>query len=159
MLQQPASLASHPPFNVGSWRVEPRDLRINRDDTTRTMKRKTMALLVVLAQHRGVVLTNQELIDALWAGEFMTEGMLEKTVSELRQLLDDIATTPLYIETVPKTGYRLIAPVEPIETTDPPPIKSTLMGPLAPSIVTFFRSGWPWLLIGISALAFWLINA
>ena len=36
------------------------------------MKRKTMALLVVLAKHQGVVLTNQELLDALWTGEFMT---------------------------------------------------------------------------------------
>ena len=123
------------------------------------MKRKTMALLVVLAKHQGVVLTNQELLDALWTGEFMTEGMLENTVSELRQLLDDIAATPLYIEKVPKTGYRLIAPVEQIKTTGPPPINSTLKGPLAPTIVAFFRSGWPWLLIGMAALAFWLINA
>lgn len=159
MLQQPASLASHPPFKVGSWHVAPRDLRITRDDTTRTMKRKTMELLVFLADNPDVVLTNQELIDALWAGVFMTEGMLENAVSELRQLLDDIAATPLYIETVPQTGYRLIAPVEEIKTTAPPPIKTTLKGPLAPTFVAFFRSGWPWLLIGLAALAFWLINA
>lgn len=171
MLNPAHSFTSHPPFKVGNWLVEPRVLQIKRNEESRKMTKKMMEVLVCLANHQGVVLSKQEIMDTVWAGVFVSEGTVRRTISQLRQLLDDIASTPLYIETIPGVGYRLIAPVEniaPVQNIAPvesrassdalaqfPPFNKRY----APAQIAFFRSIWPWLLILLATLIFWLINS
>lgn len=70
-----------------------------------------MDLLVLLATSGGRVVSKREIIDVVWQGRFIAEASLTRTMADLRRALDDEARRPRYIETIPKRGYRLAAPV------------------------------------------------
>jgi DNA-binding winged helix-turn-helix (wHTH) protein len=72
---------------------------------------KIMDVLVRLAKRPGEVVTREELLGTVWAGTHVTEHVLARAISELRKVFDDSAQKPRVIETIPKVGYRLIAPV------------------------------------------------
>lgn len=70
---------------------------------------KALDLLSVLIENRGRLVTKNELIERVWAGSFVEEGNLAYTIRLLRKALDDDASSPKYIESIPKRGYRFIA--------------------------------------------------
>lgn len=71
-------------------------------------------LLVILLERRGEVATRQELGERLWpAGTFVCyEDGLNTAIKKLRVALDDQSENPRFLETIPRRGYRFIAPVE-----------------------------------------------
>lgn len=73
-----------------------------------------MQVLVALASQPGEVVTRETLLAKVWAGTYSGEVSLTRCVSQLRSIFSDERTNPQFIETIPKTGYRLIAPVQPI---------------------------------------------
>jgi transcriptional activator of cad operon len=73
---------------------------------------KIQAVLLMLVQNHGVVVSQQELLREVWRDTHVAPGALARVISLLRQALGDDVRHPRYIETVPKRGYRLIAPVE-----------------------------------------------
>jgi TolB-like protein/DNA-binding winged helix-turn-helix (wHTH) protein/Flp pilus assembly protein TadD len=70
-----------------------------------------MDLLVYLAGHPGEVVTADELLDSVWQGVVVGTDSVYFVISQLRKALDDDKRAPVYIETIPKRGYRLIADV------------------------------------------------
>ena len=70
---------------------------------------KVMQVLVCLAEHQGELVTKEQLIRAVWADTFVTDDVLTRCISELRKALNDDPKQPRFIETIPKSGYRLIA--------------------------------------------------
>jgi Tol biopolymer transport system component len=52
-------------------------------------------------------------MEAAWPGVYVSDGAIRRTISHLRDVLDDDAQAPRYIETIPKVGYRLMASVQP----------------------------------------------
>ncbi len=100
-------------FYVDQWLVEPRLNRISRNGTTDHIEPKTMAVLVFLAEHQGRVVDREELFDSVWGSTFVTDNTLTRTVSRLRRALQDDWQNPRYLETISKSGYRLIASVRP----------------------------------------------
>ncbi len=106
---------SRGPFRLGNWVVEPELNRMTCADDTTQIELKIMDVLVCLASHAGELVTRRQIIDAVWATEFITEKTLTRAVAELRRTLGDDARTPRFIETIHGRGYRLIAPVEGIE--------------------------------------------
>ena len=78
-----------------------------------------MQVLVRLAQQPGQVVSREHLLAAVWADTFVTDDVLKRSISELRRALGDDARQPVYIETIPKGGYRLIAPVVTVAPSDP----------------------------------------
>ena len=99
---------------MGSWQVFPRRLLIERSDRSEKVTPKVMDVLVYLASRPGEVVTKDELMEAAWPGVYVSDGAIRRTISHLRDALDDDAQTPRYIETVATVGYRLIAPVQPL---------------------------------------------
>jgi TolB-like protein/Tfp pilus assembly protein PilF len=77
-----------------------------------------MQVLVYLAEHPGRVVSRDELEKQLWPGRVVTEDSVTNAVAKLRRAFADDAHHPRVIETVPKSGYRLIAEVTPIGGTD-----------------------------------------
>ena len=71
-------------------------------------------VLQVLVEHAGDVVTREELQQRLWPAETFVdfEHGLNTSIKELRQVLNDSAREPRYIETLPKLGYRIVSPVE-----------------------------------------------
>jgi DNA-binding winged helix-turn-helix (wHTH) protein len=98
-------------FRVAGRLVRPRLGRIVFEGETVQVQPKIMELLVCLARHAGQVVTRAELVEEVWAGAHVTEHALARAVYELRKIFGDSAQRPRVVETIPKIGYRLIAPV------------------------------------------------
>lgn len=84
-----------------------------------------MHVLVCLMEQPGQVVSREYLLATVWAGAVVNEDMVTRTVSSLRKVLGQHATSAGYIETIPKVGYRLVAPVraiskEPLALPTPP---------------------------------------
>ncbi len=84
-------------------------------------------VLAVLAQQPGQIVTREELKDEIWGADTFVdfEHGLNLCIRQIRAALNDDADTPRYIETLPRRGYRFIAPVEssngtPSQTVAPP---------------------------------------
>lgn len=99
------------PFTVGRWRVDPVLDELSTDGSTVKLEPRTMRLLVALAERAGEVVTPDDLLDAVWPGLVVSQSSVYQGVAQLRRTLGDQAATPAYIATVPRKGYRLIAPV------------------------------------------------
>jgi len=72
---------------------------------------KGVAVLIELVRHVGTTVTRDHLLDRVWTGRFPTPDVLTQAIKELRRAFADDSKPPQYIETIPKVGYRLIAPV------------------------------------------------
>jgi Tol biopolymer transport system component/DNA-binding winged helix-turn-helix (wHTH) protein len=83
---------------------------------------KAQGVITELAVNPGQVLSRDELLDRVWTGAFPTGDVLTQAVTSLRRVFGDDAEAPRYIETISKSGYRLIAPVQwlPPEARLPP---------------------------------------
>jgi DNA-binding winged helix-turn-helix (wHTH) protein/tetratricopeptide (TPR) repeat protein len=99
------------PFTVGDWLAEPRACRLSRGDTDVKLRPQLVGLLVCLARRPGQIVLRDEILTEVWPGQFVAESGLSRCVAELRQSLHDDAQEPRFIETIPKRGYRLVAPV------------------------------------------------
>ena len=72
---------------------------------------KSFEVLRYLVEHPGRVVTHRELLDSVWPGTFIEPQAVKKQIFDLRRALDDPPRTPRFIETLPRRGYRFIAPV------------------------------------------------
>lgn len=95
-------------FRLGEWLVVPDEGRLVSGEETRRLEPRTMDVLVCLAERAGAVVSKNALVDAVWAGSFISEGTLTNAVAELRAALGDDARNPRFVETIPKRGYRLV---------------------------------------------------
>jgi DNA-binding winged helix-turn-helix (wHTH) protein len=98
-------------FSVGEWLVEPSLNRLARGETVVHLRPQLMDLLVCLASGNGRTVMKPSIFDTVWGGRFVTETVLARSVTELRHALGDAAKQPTIIETIPKRGYRIIAPI------------------------------------------------
>ena len=71
-----------------------------------------MNVLHYLVRHQGRRVSKDELIREVWDGTSVSDGAIVRSVAALRRILGDDATRPTYVQTLPKRGYVLVAPVE-----------------------------------------------
>ena len=101
---------------------------------------KLYHLLLALVENAGRVLSKDELIDAAWPGQIVTDGTLSRAVTRLRQLIGDRDTANPIIETHRGMGYRFALPVQ-VEERDPAPEQENRPEkPLTPPVAR--RAGW-----------------
>lgn len=93
-------------LRIGEWTVEPALNQLSAPGRAVKVEPKAMEVLVYLAERAGKVASREELLDAVWRGAVVGDDALTQVVIKLRKALGDS-----YIETIPKRGYRLIAPV------------------------------------------------
>ncbi|MEE8371899.1 MAG: winged helix-turn-helix domain-containing protein, partial [Sphingomonadales bacterium] len=98
-------------FQVGDWQVEPRLNLLSRDGRATSLRPRVMDLLVFMSGRAGDVISVEEVIDEVWDGVFVTNGVVYNCVNELRATFNDTTDAPNYIETIAKRGYRMIATV------------------------------------------------
>lgn len=98
-------------LQVGAWRVEFPLHRLASGDRIVKLEPKSTALLRYLAERPGQVVSRELLLSAVWPGVVVGDDSLTQAMIKLRKALGDGADTQSYIETIPKGGYRLVAPV------------------------------------------------
>src|SRR5271166_1321383 len=72
---------------------------------------KAFAMLRYLVEHTGRLVTQDELLDAVWPDTFVQPEVLKSHIKDIRSALEDDAKNARFIETLPRRGYRFIAPV------------------------------------------------
>ena len=99
-------------FLLGDWVVDVPTRRLRRDDDTVTLEPRPMAVLVALCRHPGEVVSAEDLLQDCWPeATTLGDNPVHKVVAGLRRALGDSATSPRYLETIRKQGYRLVAPI------------------------------------------------
>jgi TolB-like protein/DNA-binding winged helix-turn-helix (wHTH) protein len=89
---------------------------------------KVFDTLAILVGHSGQLMSKDQLMKEVWPDTFVDEATLAQNISVLRKALGDRAEQSIYVETVPKRGYRFIAPVSrvgavpPVEAQPPAPV-------------------------------------
>jgi transcriptional activator of cad operon len=99
-------------MQIGEWIVNPALDSITRGTETHKLEPRTMQLLMCLANSAGAVVSVDQLLTEVWAGVVVGSASVYQAVSQLRKLLGDVDPEPTYIATIPRKGYRLIAPVQ-----------------------------------------------
>jgi adenylate cyclase len=99
-------------FRLGPWLVEPSLNTVSRNGASVHLEPKVMEVLVCLAGHPGEAVPKEQLLKTVWPDTFVSDDVLIRSVSELRRVFEDDAREPRIIQTIPKRGYRFIAPVD-----------------------------------------------
>ena len=116
-------------FRVGHCIVIPGSGEVTNGNIITRLEPRVMDVLVYLIKRAGQVVTRQELEDNVWAGTIVSYEALTVTINKIRRALQDNPHKPEFIETLPKKGYRLIAPVT---SPDREPESETLTSDPAP---------------------------
>ena len=104
-------------LQIGEWIVNSSLDSISKGTETQKLEPRTMRLLLCLADSAGEVVSVDQLLNEVWTGVVVGSASVYQAVSQLRKLLGDVDPEPTYIATVPRKGYRLIAPVRKVEAS------------------------------------------
>jgi DNA-binding winged helix-turn-helix (wHTH) protein/Tol biopolymer transport system component len=116
-------------WRFGIFEVDAQREQLRRAGIPIKLRQQSFRILVLLLEHAGDPVTREELRKALWPDDTYVDfdHSLNSALMKLREALGDAADKPLYIETVPKRGYRFIAPLVAAESAeasdDPPPAR------------------------------------
>jgi transcriptional activator of cad operon len=113
-------------LRIGDWCVSPASGQISRQGQSIRLEARTMRLLTCLADHAGEIVSIDDLLEQVWSGVIVTPDSVYQAVALLRRLLGDDPKQPIYIATVPRLGYRMVASVSPwVAQSLAPPLPAT----------------------------------
>src|SRR5580700_12046552 len=169
------SLGPGEKYRFGPFEVHTGARELSKGGTKIKLRGQPYLILEVLLSRAGEVVTREEIRAKLWPADTFVdfEHGLNTSVKKLRQVLCDSAEDPRYIETVPRLGYRFVAPVEvvtetpkpsarlqasvptPVARIEPQPIPSSapLSAAVAASLPTSSSSRWRFLRFSFVALS------
>jgi TolB-like protein/Flp pilus assembly protein TadD len=104
-------MADHLYYGFGEFRLDGSGRILTSKGRTVPLPPKLGATLLALVENAGNVVEKEELLRKVWAGEFVEEGSLTRTISLLRTILERHGHGGEYIVTVPKRGYRFVTEV------------------------------------------------
>jgi DNA-binding winged helix-turn-helix (wHTH) protein len=94
---------------IGGWEFLPATGELRRRTDLRRLEPRAARTLELLCEAKGEVVSQEELIAAVWQGRALSENSVAVVIGQLRRALEDDAREPRLIETIPKRGYRLRA--------------------------------------------------
>src|SRR5690349_3765665 len=115
-------------YEFGSFRLDPSQELLLEGTRKVPLTPKAYQTLLVLLENRGRTLGKEELLQKVWPDAFVEEATLAQNIFTLRKHLRDEREPALYIETVPKRGYRFVADVRQVETAAAPVQDQTRFG-------------------------------
>jgi DNA-binding winged helix-turn-helix (wHTH) protein len=113
------SQSSQQRYTFGPFLLDPREQLLLRDGVPVALTRKAFETLLMLVERGGRVVDKEEFLTSIWPDSFVEEGSLTVNISVLRKALGEDKSGERYIETVPRRGYRFVAPVERLNGTAP----------------------------------------
>jgi TolB-like protein/DNA-binding winged helix-turn-helix (wHTH) protein/tetratricopeptide (TPR) repeat protein len=112
-----------PHYRFGVFELLPGRAELRRAGSRVKLRGRPLDILAALLERPGEIVTREDLRQRLWAADTFVDfdHGLNSSVNRLREALGDAADNPRFIETVPRRGYRFIAPVQtPASDTDTP---------------------------------------
>src|SRR3954469_23531365 len=107
-------------WRFGAFEVEGRTAELRRNGVAIRLQEQPSQLLLYLLQHAGEIVTREDLRTQLWPADTFVDfdHALNTAVMKLREALGDSSEKPLYIQTMPRKGYRFVAPVSALPATN-----------------------------------------
>jgi TolB-like protein/DNA-binding winged helix-turn-helix (wHTH) protein/lipopolysaccharide biosynthesis regulator YciM len=99
-------------LEFGEFRIDLDERRLLRNGQTVMVTPKAFDTLLVLVENHGRLIEKDELMQIVWPDTFVEEAGLTRNISSLRKALGEAPGETLFIETIPRRGYRFIAPVK-----------------------------------------------
>lgn len=99
-------------YAFGPFELDPRERLLRRDGVPVVLAPRLFETLRVLVENAGHLLERRELLERLWPDAVVDEANLSRNIWLLRRALGEGDDERSYIETVPRVGYRFVAPVE-----------------------------------------------
>ncbi len=112
-------------FQFDRFTLDPADRQLRRDDVPVELNGRYFDALTLLVTDAGKLISKNRFLEEVWRGVPVTDEALTQCVKTLRRQLGDDAANPIFIETVPKHGYRFIAPVDRIGSGQAPAAAGT----------------------------------
>ncbi len=106
-------------YEFGAYRLDTQGRILFREGDHVALPPKVAELLVILVQAAGRVLTREQLLQSLWPDTVVEEGSLTSHISMLRKALGNGPKGQDFIETLPKRGYRFVAPMKRVGSGPP----------------------------------------
>jgi DNA-binding winged helix-turn-helix (wHTH) protein len=102
------------PLRFGVFEIDPSARELRKHGVRIKLQDQPFAVLLILLEKPGQLVTKEELQQRLWPADTFVEfdKGIYNAMKRLRETLGDEAETPRYIETLPRRGYRFIAPVQ-----------------------------------------------
>ena len=102
---RPVDLAQEPDFALGKLSVRPSSREVVQGDDRDVLEPRVMQVLVLLARHRGQVISRDQLIEACWAGRVVGEDAINRCIARVRRLAE--TRGGFAVETIARVGFRL----------------------------------------------------
>src|SRR6185312_9784790 len=127
-------------YSFGLYLLDPANGTLTRASVRVRLQEQPFRLLVLLVERAGEIVSREEIRNRLWPQNTFVEfdKSLGVAVLKVREAVGDDASNPRFIETIPRRGYRFIAPVR-VEAAESPGFHSP--APAAPALSTS-RSNW-----------------
>ncbi|MGH9371434.1 MAG: winged helix-turn-helix domain-containing tetratricopeptide repeat protein [Vicinamibacterales bacterium] len=155
-------------YRFGVFEVDLASAAVRREGLQVRMRGKPFDILVALLQRPGDLVTRDELRQRLWASDTFVDfdHGLNAAMNRLRDALGDAADNPRFIQTIPRRGYRFIAPVEsvvapPAVAVEPPPRAEVIaIPPPPPAPRTAGWKAWTFAIgvVGLAAVLIWVVG-
>src|SRR5262245_16590633 len=123
-VDQPQSLSDPSPpiaaYRFGVFELDVREGELRKQGRLIRLRGQPLQILLALLERPGTIVNREELQQRLWPDDTYVEfdHSLNTAIKRLRQALGDTASTPQFVETIPRRGYRFTTRVDPI--TAPP---------------------------------------
>ena len=135
--EHPTSPQPGSQYAFGQFRIDPGSRQLWCEDRLIPLNTRVFDTLMVLVRHHDRVVEKDELMKAVWPDSFVSEDSLTQSIWALRRALGDHSSQPSFVATVPRRGYRFVAPVTmgtadlaparelPAAETAPPPVENS----------------------------------
>src|SRR5215467_12964382 len=136
----------------GSFEVDLRERSLTKAGSRIRLQEQPLRILTLLLERPAELVTREEIREQVWPNEFVDfDAALNTAMRKLREALNDSADNPRFVETVPRHGYRFVAPVawEPEVHAPATPVESRIWIPSRAG----FAAGL--ILAGIAVVGFW----
>jgi DNA-binding winged helix-turn-helix (wHTH) protein/tetratricopeptide (TPR) repeat protein len=142
----------------GAFELDLRSGELRKHGIRLKLQNQPFQVLALLLEHPGDVVKREELRQKLWPADTFVDfdTGLNSAIKKLRDVLGDSAEEPHYIETVPRRGYRFIAPVENGNLAEPAAVHEKLALVDLPTPRSLTKR---WRLLGVSAFGLVLVVA
>ena len=125
-------LAAEAPFTLGGLSIRPSTREIVHPGGRETIEPRVMEVLLVLVRAKEEVVSRDRLVEECWEGRAVSEDAINRVISRIRKIAELTGGHDFTLETIPKTGYRLVPAGQPVGSPAPSPAASEPASPTPP---------------------------
>ena len=120
-------------YRFGDFRLDVSNRQLWRGEERLDLNARYFDALVLLVREHGQLIEKDRFFDDVWSDVIVSDSALTQCIKDIRKQIGDTASNPRFIETVPRYGYRFIAPVESVQAAAIDPQAEALASSTAPA--------------------------